>query len=63
MLLNSRKPPETHESLGTPNKRFGGPGVGVGGGLEEDDKNPHKNVIPQGNVLIVSDDDEQLMPQ
>ena len=44
--------------LGTPNVDFGGPGIGVGGGLGA----PGVNANALGNVLILSEDNDSADP-
>ena len=58
MIFDSENPPEADKDLGTPNRDFGGPGVGPEGRKGQ----PHENAEPQGNVLIISQDDDPSVP-
>ncbi|MDY7092239.1 MAG: choice-of-anchor A family protein [Acidobacteriota bacterium] len=58
MIFNSFAPTGGDPDLGTPNQDFGGPGVGAGGGLGM----PGENSIPEGNILILSEDADSSDP-
>jgi len=52
MIFDSSNPTGNDQDLGSPNKDFGGPGVGSGG----EEGMPGENRLSQGNVLILSQD-------
>jgi hypothetical protein len=58
MIFNSSDPTGGDFDLGTPNEDFGGPGIGVGGGMSS----IFANKEPQGNILIISEDEEATDP-
>lgn len=58
MIFDSENPSEGDRDLGTPNRDFGGPGVGRAGRKGQ----PHENSEPRGNVLIISQDDDPSVP-
>ena len=51
VIFNSAKPTGGDVDLGTPNKDFGGPGIGIGGQKGA----TYQNDTPMGNVLIVAE--------
>ena len=59
MIFDSAHPTGQDSDLGTPNIRYGGPGVGKDGG------GPNKlfpNTMPRGNILIISEDENSDDP-
>lgn len=58
MIFDSANPTGADEDLGAPNKSFGGPGVGQAGKKGK----LFANKVPQGNVLIVSEDENASNP-
>lgn len=58
MIFNANAPTGADYDLGTPNQAFGGPGLGAGGGMGQ----PGQNSIPQGNILILSENGSQSNP-
>jgi len=52
MIFDSSSPTGGDPDLGAPNRDFGGPGIGSGGGLGA----PGENAFPLGNLLIISED-------
>ena len=58
MIFDSFNPTGGDPDLGTPNRDFGGPGIGVGGEFGQ----PGQNSIPLGKVLIISEDGDQTDP-
>ncbi len=58
MIFNSSQPTGGDWDLGSPNEAFGGPGRGAGGGEGQ----PGENRLPQGNVLIISEDMDSTDP-
>jgi hypothetical protein len=59
MVFDSANPSGQDSDLGTPNVRFGGPGIGKDGG------GPTKlfpNTMPRGNILIISEDENSSDP-
>lgn len=55
MIFDSSLPTGGDEDLGTPNKDFGGPGIGAGGGSGK----PGENSQSRGKVLIISENGNQ----
>jgi len=49
IIFDSSRPPGIDFDLGTPNRDFGGPGVGRGGAFGM----PGQNAVPLGNLLII----------
>ena len=58
MIFNSSMPTGGDLDLGSPNQAFGGPGVGSGGVMTSN----FANKIAQGNVLIISEDEDSMDP-
>ena len=58
MIFDSSNPTGGDADLGSPNSDFFGPGIGVGGSSGM----PGENSVPRGNVLIISEDGDQLDP-
>lgn len=55
MIFNSANPSGGDDDLGTPNEDFGGTGKGKGGKNGQPGENRH----PLGNILTISDGDQQ----
>ena len=58
MIFDSSHPTGGDEDLGTPNKDFGGPGVGNAGKRGK----PMENSVSQRNVVIISEDEDSSDP-
>ena len=58
MVFDSASPTGNDPDLGTPNQDFSGPGVGVGGKLNE----PGENGAAHGKLLIISEDNNPANP-
>ena len=58
MVFDTEAPTGNDPDLGTPNQDFDGPGIGSGGGADS----PGANYIPQGKVLILSEDGDASDP-
>jgi hypothetical protein len=58
MIFDSAHPTGGDTDLGAPNRDFGGPGVGSGGSAGR----PGENSLPQGKVLILSEDKDSNDP-
>jgi hypothetical protein len=58
MVFDSSNPSGGDSDLGTPNVSFGGPGIGKAGKIGK----LFENRDPQGNVLIVSEDNDASDP-
>jgi len=58
MIFDSAHPTGGDPDLGTPNEDFGGPGVGNAGKRGK----PRENSMAQGNVIIISEDDNASNP-
>jgi len=58
MIFDTANPSGQDPDLGTPNKDFGGPGIGIAGKEGE----PTENRFFQGNVVIISEDDDSSDP-
>jgi len=58
MIFDSSNPTGGDDDLGTPNEDFGGPGVGTGGKSGQ----LGENKIPQGKILIISEDNDPNDP-
>ena len=52
MIFDSAVPSGGDSDLGTPNKTFGGPGIGAGG----ENMQPYENADALGKILILSED-------
>ncbi|MGF1581919.1 MAG: hypothetical protein ACFCD0_21550 [Gemmataceae bacterium] len=57
MIFDSANPTGGDFDLGTPNRRFGGPGKGFGGAF-----GPGENKEARGNILIISEDGDSSEP-
>src|SRR5690606_30503882 len=58
MIFNANAPTGADYDLGSPNEDFGGPGLGAGGGMGQ----PGQNSVPQGKILIISENGNQSNP-
>ncbi|MEM6455910.1 MAG: SdrD B-like domain-containing protein [Acidobacteriota bacterium] len=58
MIFDSAAPTGGDSDLGTPNQDFGGPGVGSGGAAGA----AGENAVPEGKVLIISEDRDSSDP-
>lgn len=59
MIFDSSKPNKIDKDLGTPNRSFGGPGVGKGGKKGQ----LFENFMAKGNILIISEDGGEIDPE
>lgn len=58
VLFDSNRPAEGHARLGSPNKDYGGKGVGEGGQRGQ----PGTNALPLGKVLVLSESEKNPQP-